>query len=86
MKDPWGEGNTHRVVQLGYPSVRDGQTREEDKVDEGMDVALFGEVEVQRATTAAPSRLEVLHDVLEQRQRSENTDLLPVKMTRSEKR
>jgi len=51
-----------------------------------MDVALFGEVEVQRATTAAPGRLEVFHDVLEQRQRSENTDLLPVKMTRSEKR
>ena len=42
-------------------------------------MALFGEVEVQRATTAAPSRLEVFHDVLEQRQRSENTDFLPVK-------
>ena len=82
----WGDGNAHRVVQLGYPPVRDGQTGEEDEVDKGMDVALFGEVEVQRATTAAPSRLEVLHDVLEQRQRSENTDLLPVKMTRSEKR
>jgi len=44
-----------------------------------MDVTLFGEVEVQRTTTAAPSRLEVFHDVLKQRQRSENTDFLPVK-------
>jgi hypothetical protein len=73
-----GGENTYRVVQLGYPSVHDGQTGEEDKVDKGMDMALLGEVEVQRATTAAPSRLEVFHDVLEQRQRSEDTDFLPV--------
>ena len=44
-----------------------------------MDVALFGEVEVQRATTTAPSRFEVFHDVLEQGQRSEDTDFLPVR-------
>ena len=75
----WGDGNAHRVVQLGYPPVRDGQTGEEDEVDKGMDVALFGEVEVQRATTTTPSRLEVFHDVLEQGQRSEDTDFLPVR-------
>lgn len=44
-----------------------------------MDVALFGEVEIQRATTASPSRLKVFHDVLEQGQRSEDTDFLSMK-------
>ena len=44
-----------------------------------MDVTLFGEVEVQRATTTSPSRLKVFHDVLEQGQRSKDTDFLPTK-------
>ena len=80
-----GKGNAYRVVQLGYPPVRDGQTGEQDKINKGMDVALLGEVEVQRTATAAPSGLEVFHDVLEQGQRSEDTDFLPVKGMRSEK-
>ena len=42
-------------------------------------MALFGEIEIQRATTAVPSRLKVFHDVLKQRQQSEDTDFLPVK-------
>jgi len=48
-----------------------------------MDVALLGEIEVQGATTASPSRLKVFHDVLEQGQRSKDTDFLPVKGSRS---
>ena len=48
-------------------------------------MALFGEVEVQRAATTAPSRLEVLHDILEQRQRSEDTNFLPVEVVWSGK-
>ena len=42
-------------------------------------MALFGEVEVQRATTTASGRFEVFHDVLEQGQRCEDTDFFPVK-------
>lgn len=41
-----------------------------------MNVALLGEVEVQRTTTASPGRLEVLNDILEQGQRSEDGDFL----------
>ena len=41
-------------------------------------MALFGEVEVQRATATASGRLEVFHDVLEQGQRCEDTDFFPV--------
>ena len=78
-------GNAYRVIQLGDPPVCDGQTREEDEINKGMDMALLGEVEVQRAATTAPSRLEVFHDILEQRQRSEDTDFLPVKLMRSGK-
>ena len=39
-------------------------------------MALLGEVEVQRATTTSPGRFEVLYDVLEQGQRSEDGDFL----------
>lgn len=74
----------HRVVQLGYPPVRDGQTGEQDKINEGMDMALLGEIEVQRTATTASSRLEVFHDISEQGQRSEDTNFLPVKGARSE--
>jgi hypothetical protein len=77
------ERSAYHVVQLRDPPVRDGQTGEQDEIDKGMDVALLGEVKVQRATTAAPSRLKVFHDVLEQRQRSKDTDFLPGKGTRS---
>jgi len=42
-------------------------------------MAFLGEVEIQRATAASPGRLKVFHDVLEQWQRSKDTDLLPVK-------
>ena len=45
-------------------------------------MALLGEVEVQRTATTAPSRLEIFYDVLEQRQRSEDTNFLPVKVAR----
>jgi hypothetical protein len=41
-----------------------------------MNVALLGEVEVQRTTTASPSCLEVFYDVLEQGQRGEDGDFL----------
>ena len=43
-------------------------------------MALFGKVKVQGTTTTAPGSLEVFHDVLEQGQRSEDTDFLPVKL------
>ena len=80
-----GRGNTYRVVQLGDPPVCNGQTGEEDKINKGMDMALFSEVEVQRAATTAPSRLEVFHDILEQWQRSEDTNFLPVEVVWSGK-
>lgn len=51
-----------------------------------MDVALFGKVKVQGTTTTASSSLEVFHDVLEQGQRSEDTNFLPVKLFGKEKR
>ena len=51
-----------------------------------MDVALFGEIEVQRTTATAPSSLEVFHDILEQGQRGEDTNFLPVKLFGEEKR
>ena len=49
-------------------------------------MALLGEVEVQRTATTASSRLEVFYDVLEQGQRSEDTDFLPAKGVWSEER
>ena len=58
---------THAVVKLGYPPVGDGQAREEDEVDERVDVALLGEVERERALLVVPCPLEIADDVPQQR-------------------
>ena len=54
---------TYAVVELGDSAVGDGQPREEDEVHEGVNVALLGEVQRERALLVVAGVLEVLDDV-----------------------
>lgn len=50
-------GQAYRIVELGDTAVGDGQTRQQHQIDEGMYMALFGEVERQGAFAIVARRL-----------------------------
>ena len=69
---------TYTVVQLWYPSVRDGQSGLKYEVHKCMDVALLREVQRQRTLFVVPCVLQVIDDVPEERKGCEDANLLSV--------
>ncbi len=67
---------TYTVVQLRYSPVCNRKPRIKHKVDEGVNVALFSEVQPESALAAIPRFFKVVNHVPKQRQGSQNADLL----------
>jgi hypothetical protein len=54
---------TYAVIEFWNPTVRDGEPRGENQVDEGVNVALFREVDRQPALFVVPRPLEVCNNI-----------------------
>lgn len=80
------EERTYAVVELGNSAVGDGQPGEEDKVHEGVNVTLLGEVECERALLVVAGVLEVIDDVAQEWERCQHPNLFPGGQRHSQRR
>lgn len=70
------EWATYTIIQFRYPAIRYRHPRKQHQVHQRVDVAFLREVRPQRASAVISGVLQILHDVSQEWEGSEDTDLL----------
>lgn len=69
--------DTYGIIQFRNPTVGNGKSREQYKVNQSVDVTFFSEIQRQRAVTIVSSSFQIGDNITKERERSEHSDLLP---------